>query len=264
MHSTTPSKPVTGRMWVGIIAVTFGSIATVLTFVFTRMSPTDAAAWTMWLQNAVNTVRLFEVAALAFTAYQVLASRAERRDAEAEAVRRARKDANYQAWQVINSAQGKGGSGGRIDALADLVRNDVSLAGINLDGAWLESIDLRNASLPMASFEKCNLQGACFDGARLDGANLRHATLTAASFAGASLRGVDLTGARLSATNLAGADLTDAHGWREVSTFAHANVEGLRAAPRGFLEWARMGGAMDTARDGLLLHPEQSREFRVL
>ena len=155
MHSTTTSKQVTGRMWIGIIAVTFGSIATVLTIVFARMSSADAAAWTMWLQNTVNTVRLFEVAALAFTAYQVLASRSERRDAEAEAVRRARKDANYQAWQVINSAQGKGGSGGRIDALADLVRNDVSLAGINLDGAWLESIDLRNASLPMASFEKC-------------------------------------------------------------------------------------------------------------
>ena len=264
MQSTTPSRQVTGRMWVGIIAVTFGTIATTLTFVFARMSSVDAAAWTMWLQNAVNTIRLFEVTALGFTAYQVLAGRAERRDAEAEAVRRARKDANYQAWQVINSAQGKGGSGGRIDALADLVRNDVSLAGINLDGAWLESIDLRRASLTMASLEKCNLQGACFDGARLDGANLRHATLTAASFAGASLRGVDLTGARLSATNLAGADLTDALGWREVATFAHANIQDVRAAPRGFLEWARMGGAMDPSRDGLLLHPEQSREFRVL
>ena len=126
MQSTTPSRQVTGRMWVGIIAVTFGTIATTLTFVFARMSPVDAAAWTMWLQNAVNAIRLFEVTALAFTAYQVLAGRAERRDAEAEAVRRARKDANYQAWQVINSAQGKGGSGGRIDALADLVRNDVS------------------------------------------------------------------------------------------------------------------------------------------
>src|SRR5438552_11527553 len=27
---------------------------------------------------------------------------------------------HYQAWQVINTAQGKGGSGGRIDALAQL------------------------------------------------------------------------------------------------------------------------------------------------
>jgi hypothetical protein len=264
MQSTKPSGTIFNGMWVGLSLLAFGAVAATLTFAFARMPSANAASWTMWLQNAVNTVRLFEVVAVGFTVYQFWVSRNERRAAEAEALVRARKDANYQAWQVINSAQGKGGSGGRIEALADLVHNDVSLAGVNLDGAWLESIDLRNASLTMASLEKCNLQSACFDGARLDGANLRHATLTAASFAGASLRGVDLTGARLSAANLAGADLTDALGWREVATFAHANIEGLRAAPRGFLEWARMGGAMDASHDGLLLHPEQSREFRVL
>lgn len=264
MQSTTSSKHVTGRMWIGIIALTFGAIALVLTTTFARMSTADAAVWTMWLQNAVNTIRLFEVTALGFTAYQFWVGRNERRAAEAETVRRARKDTNYQAWQVINSAQGKGGSGGRIDALADLVRNDVSLAGINLDNAWLESIDLRDASLPMASFEKSNLQGARLDGARLDGANFRNATLTAASFAGASLRGADLTGARLSAVNFAGADLTDVRGWREVATFGHANIEGLRAAPRGLVEWARMHGAVDPASDALMEHPEQSREFRIL
>jgi hypothetical protein len=264
MPSTTPSKHVTGRMWIWIIALALIAVAAIFTIVFAKTSASEAAKWTMWLQNSVNTIRLFEVAALGFTAYQFMAGRTERRAAEAEEARRARKDANYQAWQVINSAQGKGGSGGRVDALADLVRNDISLAGINLDHAWLESIDLRDASLPMASFEKCNLQGAQFDGARLDGANFRHAMLTAASFAGASLRGADLTGARLSAANLAGADLTDVHGWREVANFAHANVEGVRSAPRGFVEWARMGGAVDPASEALMLHPEQSREFRVL
>lgn len=30
------------------------------------------------------------------------------------------KERHYQAWQVINAAQGKPGSGGRIDALKDL------------------------------------------------------------------------------------------------------------------------------------------------
>jgi hypothetical protein len=251
-------------VWIGIAVLTFGAVAAILTLMFARMPAADAATWTMWLQNSVNTIRLFEVAAVGFTAYQFWIGRNERRAAEAEAVRRARKDTNYQAWQVINSAQGKGGSGGRIDALADLVRNDVSLAGINLDHAWLESIDLRDASLMMASFEKANLQSAQFDGARLDGANFRHATLTATSFAGASLRGADLTGARLSAANLAGADLTDVRGWREVATFGHTNVEGLRAAPRGLVEWARLHGAVDPASDALMEHPEQSREFRIL
>ena len=253
-----------GRRWVGVALFAVGALIISLVVAFARMPAATAAIWTQWLQNTVNVIRLLEVAALGFGAYQFWANRNELRTAEAEAVRRARKDANYQAWQVINSAQGKGGSGGRVDALADLVRNEVSLAGINLDGAWLESIDLRRAALPMASFEKTNLQGAKFDGARLDGACFRGANLSAASFINASLRGADLTGARLSAVNLAGADLFDVRGWREIASVAHANVDELRAAPRGFIEWARLNGAVDATKDGAMAHPEQSREFRIL
>ena len=116
----------------------------------------------------------------------------------------------------------------------------------------------------MASFEKTNLQGARFDGARLDGACFRGANLSAASFTNASLRGADLTGARLSAVNLAGADLFDVRGWREIASVAHANVDELRAAPRGFVEWARLNGAVDATKDGTMANPEQSREFRIL
>ena len=260
----SPLQRMSGRRWLIVVVAAVAVVLGYLTFVFARMPAATAAVWTQWLQNAVNVIRLLEVTALGFGAYQFWANRNELRAAEAEAVRRARKDTNYQAWQVINSAQGKGGSGGRVDALADLVRNDVSLAGINLDGAWLESIDLRLAQLPMASFEKTNLQGARFDGARLDGACFRGANLSAASFTNASLRGADLTGARLSAVNLAGADLFDARGWREIATVAHANVDGLRAAPRGFVEWARSNGAADSSGDGSMANPEQSREFRIL
>lgn len=35
------------------------------------------------------------------------------------------KQRHYQAWQVINTAQGKGGSGGRIDALQELNADNV-------------------------------------------------------------------------------------------------------------------------------------------
>jgi hypothetical protein len=260
----SPLQRMTGRRWLIVAVAAVATVVGYLTFVFARMPAATAAVWTEWLQNAVNVIRLLEVTALGFGAYQFWANRTELRSAEAETVRRARRDTNYQAWQVINSAQGKGGSGGRVDALADLVRNDVSLAGINLDGAWLESIDLRLATLPMASFEKTNLQGARFDGARLDGACFRGANLSAASFTNASLRGADLTGARLSAVNLAGADLFDVRGWREIATVAHANVEELRAAPRGFVEWARLNGAVDATKDGTMANPEQSREFRIL
>src|SRR6476660_5967717 len=48
-----------------------------------------------------------------------------------------RKTKHYQAWQVINTAQGKGGSGGRIDALEQL----------NEDGVALEGGDVSDASL---------------------------------------------------------------------------------------------------------------------
>jgi len=264
-HSLHPPLPLTtGRRWLIVALAAVAIVLGTLTFLFARMSAATAAVWTQWLQNTVNVIRLLEVTALGFGAYQFWANRHEARAAEAEAVRRARKDTNYQAWQVINSAQGKGGSGGRIDALADLVRNDVSLAGINLDGAWLESIDLRHAALPVASFEKTNLQGARFDGARLDGACFRGANLSAASFTNASLRGADLTGARLSAVNLAGADLFDVRGWREIATVAHANVAELRTAPRGFVEWALLNGAAGGASDGSVENPEQSREFRIL
>src|SRR5580700_4936316 len=39
---------------------------------------------------------------------------------------------HYQAWQVINTAQGKGGSGGRIDALQELDADGVALTGVDL------------------------------------------------------------------------------------------------------------------------------------
>src|SRR2546425_6431596 len=40
------------------------------------------------------------------------------------------KQKHYQAWQVVNTAQGKGGSGGRIEALQDLNRDGVHLVGL--------------------------------------------------------------------------------------------------------------------------------------
>jgi len=259
------SKVVSQRAWFAVVVVVVGIVAAYGAFALARLPEGDATRWALFLQNTVNLIRLVEVGALGFTAYQFWIGRTERRLADEAAAIRARKDANYQAWQVINSAQGKGGSGGRVDALADLVRNDVSLAGINLDGAWLESIDLRGAQLPLASFERANLQGARLDGARLDGVSFRDANLVAVTLVGASLRRADLTGARLSAANLALADLTEVRGWQDIVTIAHADVEGVRGAPRGFAEWARVNGAVDAAvEDHRLSHPEQAREFRIV
>lgn len=203
--------------------------------------------WPGWLQVSVNVAQLVELCAFLFGAYQVWSNRRERQQADIEAEKRARIDANYQAWQVINSAQGKGGSGGRVEALADLLRNDVSLAGVNLEGAWLERVALPGAILVRANLRGANLLGANFAGAKLEGADLRDTNLTGANLANADLRGALLEGARLSAATLDGADLREVVGWREIRALGHASIEGLHNAPAGFVELARALGASDGA-----------------
>lgn len=203
--------------------------------------------WTAWLQDAANLARVVELAAFLFGAYQFWAGRRERRASDAENTRRQIIDANYQAWQVINSAQGKGGSGGRIEALGDLLRNGVSLAGIRLDDAWLEGVQLPAAVLVRGSCLRTNLTRANLSGANLEGADLRSAELVGANLSGANLRGANLSDARLSGTILDGADLTDVTGWGEVRSISHASIEGVRHAPTGFREFAPERGAFDSA-----------------
>src|SRR5579864_5671 len=62
------------------------------------------------------------------------------------------KQKHYQAWQVINTAQGRGGSGGRIDALQELNADKVSLDGVDVTSAALQGIQLRDAKLHRANF----------------------------------------------------------------------------------------------------------------
>ena len=57
------------------------------------------------------------------------------------------KQRHYQAWQVINTAQGKGGSGGRIDALQELNADKVPLVGVDVSAAFLQGVRLDRANL---------------------------------------------------------------------------------------------------------------------
>lgn len=196
-----------------------------------------------------NMVKFWQIVIFVFGAYQFWANRRERLAADKVRNIQALTDSNYQAWQVVNSAQGKGGSGGRIDALANLVKNGQSLAGVNADGAWLVGVDLRGANLEHASFRNANLQGA-----RLDGANLKHAVLAGANFTAASLeaaflQGADVQHARFSATNFVSADLADLVGWREIDAISYARIHRVQRAPHGFREWARSLGAEDESNE---------------
>jgi uncharacterized protein YjbI with pentapeptide repeats len=63
-----------------------------------------------------------------------------------------RKQKHYQAWQVINTAQGKGGSGGRVEALQELLADGVSLIGIDVSDAFLRNVELNGAQLVRSNF----------------------------------------------------------------------------------------------------------------
>src|SRR5258707_13487548 len=57
------------------------------------------------------------------------------------------KQRHYQAWQVINTAQGKGGSGGRIEALQELNEDKIQLVGVDVSSSFLQGLKLEHANL---------------------------------------------------------------------------------------------------------------------
>jgi len=162
------------------------------------------------------------------------------------------KQRHYQAWQVINTAQGKGGSGGRIEALQELNADKVPLVGVDVSSAFLQGLNLENADLLRADFSSADLRKSHLDGvdftlANLNSANLRGASLDRAKclesdlrnsdLEGSSLEGIDLSGAALDDADLRGADLKDIQ-WQRMKSIKGANVAGVKNAPAGFVEWA--------------------------
>jgi len=168
------------------------------------------------------------------------------------------KQRHYQAWQVINTAQGKGGNGGRIEALEELNEDHVSLVGVDVSGAFLQGLhlekgdlaramlnaadvrnaivvssDLRDADLRSANFRECDCVRTSFSGAMLDEAD----------FWGADLSGVDLTEASLVNTDLRNTNLLGIK-WKGIKTLKMADIAGARNAPDGFVAWALRNGAI--------------------
>jgi hypothetical protein len=170
------------------------------------------------------------------------------------------KQKHYQAWQVVNTAQGKGGSGGRIEALQELNHDHVPLVGLDVSGAFLmgiklpdanltrsvmESADLRHANLSNSEMSFADLSSANLRQATLRRMNLQYATFDDADLTRADLSGSDLTGASLSNTDLTGANLRDVI-WKNLKSVEKANIESVRNAPQGFIAWAQANGAQAT------------------
>jgi Pentapeptide repeats (8 copies) len=170
------------------------------------------------------------------------------------------KQRHYQAWQVINTAQGKGGSGGRIEALQELNADKVPLVGVDVSSAFLQGLDLHNANLLRSDFSSAdlrnsNLSSADFTLSNLNSANLRSARLDHARFVQANLRNSDLSGSSLVAADFSGttlddSDLTDADLrdiiWQHLASLKRANIHAVRNAPQGFVAWAIHNGAIDS------------------
>jgi hypothetical protein len=168
------------------------------------------------------------------------------------------KQKHYQAWQVINTAQGKGGNGGRIEALQELNADGIALVGVDISGAFLQGVHLPGAKLLRANFGAADLRDAV-----LRGSNLEYAELKSANFRRADLRSVDLSHAGLDDTDLVEANLTGANlagislrnadlrradlqgiRWHAIAAIESANLYGVRNAPAGFVAWALQHGAV--------------------
>jgi hypothetical protein len=173
------------------------------------------------------------------------------------------KQKHYQAWQVINTAQGRGGSGGRIEALQELNADRVPLVGIDLSDAFLQGVRLHHADLMRANFGSADLRDSSFIGARLQyaafnsanlrGTALRRADLQHTSFADADLSGADLSFADLTGARLDKADLRDANleaiRWSGISSLKFANICRAKSLPAGFAQWAFQHGAVSLESD---------------
>lgn len=121
------------------------------------------------------------------------------------------KQNQYRAWELINSARGSTGDGGRLNALQDLNEDRVPLFAAPLADAYLNYAQLPNALLPEANLRGARLGWANLRGALLSGADLRGARLHWADLSQARLNQANLTGASLFTTNLTDANLYQAN-----------------------------------------------------
>jgi uncharacterized protein YjbI with pentapeptide repeats len=187
------------------------------------------------------------------------------------------KQKHYQAWQVINTAQGKSGSGGRIDALQELNADQVSLVGVDLSRATLAGIQLDSAQLLRATFDNTDLRDASlrkadlwladFTSANLEEADLTGANLRSTTFGpfddsgsgrevfqtGADLQSAKLIDCNLDETSLAGVDLryVDWSGanWQRIHNIRLANIYGGKNMVPAFRTWALAHGAVELQTD---------------
>ena len=128
----------------------------------------------------------------------------------------------YQAWQVITTAYGQSGDGGRKKALEFLnaspgvqgrrrfpafwlIWESERLTGLEVPKAYLRDLNLPNSAIVRGNLEEAYLVEAVFTESDLRGTDFKNATLAGASFTKATVAGADFR-----ETDLDQAILTDA------------------------------------------------------
>ena len=154
-----------------------------------------------------------------------------------------KKQKHYQAWQVINTAQGKGGSGGRIEAMQELNMDNEPLVGVDASEAFLQGVKLHHANLLRADLSSADLRMS-----DLSETNLEWANLQSANFQFANLKGADLQSANLDDADLTGADLSGIK-WQKIASINHAVLKDVKNAPGEFVAWALAHGAVNASPD---------------
>ena len=151
----------------------------------------------------------------------------------------ARRAKHYQAWQLINQAAGTTGNGGRVEAIADLIRDGVSLRGVNLENAWLLYADFTKGDFGNGNFAGAKLIALDFHEANLGHSNLQRSVLADVNFQQSDLEGANLSDATLLRVDLAGANIKNAN----LSRIKGVDCSLLKAAK--YWETTTRDGALD-------------------
>lgn len=113
-------------------------------------------------------------------------------------------------WQVIDNAAGIETSYARIKAIQALLRDRVSLEGIDLPDADLSRVNFNKADLSFANLSNADLSDTTFRNADLSNADLSRANLSGTVFSNVDLTETDLSEANFSNANLSGIDFSNA------------------------------------------------------
>ncbi|XP_063834737.1 BTB/POZ domain-containing protein KCTD9 [Ostrinia nubilalis] len=138
---------------------------------------------------------------------------------------------NQLIWEA-KSSSGNNQALTRMDVVRSIITTHINtelrFQGVNLAGADLNRLDLRNINFKYACLSRCNLSGANLSHCCLERADLSHANLE-----GAQLLGVKALCANMEGANLRGSNMEDPAGSRAVMEGVNlkgANLEGSNMA----------------------------------